>query len=61
MELANGVELRERRLAEREPGLAGAAGAASRGPPLSGTSYWLDLWLMAAFNLALFVFVYLLP
>nr|XP_004658689.2 uncharacterized protein C4orf3 homolog [Jaculus jaculus] len=35
--------------------------------PQSGTnglpkpSYWLDLWLFVLFDLALFVFVYLLP
>uniref|UniRef100_A0A803T3U5 Uncharacterized protein n=1 Tax=Anolis carolinensis TaxID=28377 RepID=A0A803T3U5_ANOCA len=42
-------------------GSAGGGGEVARGPPLSGTSYWLDFWLMILFDLALFVFVYLLP
>lgn len=28
---------------------------------LSGQSYWLDLWLFILFDLALFLFIYLLP
>uniref|UniRef100_A0A8C3INK7 Uncharacterized protein n=1 Tax=Chrysemys picta bellii TaxID=8478 RepID=A0A8C3INK7_CHRPI len=28
---------------------------------LSGQSYWLDVWLFVLFDLALLVFVYLLP
>uniref|UniRef100_A0A8C6X6F1 HCV F-transactivated protein 1 n=1 Tax=Naja naja TaxID=35670 RepID=A0A8C6X6F1_NAJNA len=66
MEAAEGVEIRGRGKAEREPDrlaaeVAGTRGNISRGPPLSGTSYWLDLWLMILFDLVLFVFVYLLP
>lgn len=36
--------------------------ANGEGPPaLSGQSYWLDLWLFVLFDVALFVFIYLLP
>uniref|UniRef100_A0A670Y0Y0 Uncharacterized protein n=1 Tax=Pseudonaja textilis TaxID=8673 RepID=A0A670Y0Y0_PSETE len=66
MEAAEGVEVRGRRKAEHEPDRLAAEVAETRqniscGPPLSGTSYWLDLWLMILFDLVLFVFVYLLP
>lgn len=65
MEAVEGVEVRERRKPEREPDRLAAevagTGNIACGPPLSGTSYWLDFWLMIFFDLVLFVFVYLLP
>lgn len=66
MEAAEGVEVRERRKTEPEPDrfaaeVTGTTGNIACGPALSGTSYWLDLWLMILFDLVLFVFVYLLP
>uniref|UniRef100_A0A8C3TJN3 Uncharacterized protein n=1 Tax=Chelydra serpentina TaxID=8475 RepID=A0A8C3TJN3_CHESE len=45
----------------REPEPAAANGDCSRPLSLSGQSYWLDVWLFVLFDLALLVFVYLLP
>ena len=38
-----------------------SAANGERPPALSGQSYWLDLWLFVLFDVALFVFIYLLP
>uniref|UniRef100_A0A8V0XV54 HCV F-transactivated protein 1 n=1 Tax=Gallus gallus TaxID=9031 RepID=A0A8V0XV54_CHICK len=38
-----------------------SAADGERPPALSGQSYWLDLWLFVLFDVALFVFIYLLP
>uniref|UniRef100_A0A493T2L2 Uncharacterized protein n=2 Tax=Anas platyrhynchos TaxID=8839 RepID=A0A493T2L2_ANAPP len=46
-------------LSEGGTGCRDAAAVAA--PALSGQSYWLDLWLFVLFDLALFVFIYLLP
>uniref|UniRef100_A0A674IBL3 Uncharacterized protein n=1 Tax=Terrapene triunguis TaxID=2587831 RepID=A0A674IBL3_9SAUR len=43
------------------PEPAAANGDCSRPLSLSGQSYWLDVWLFVLFDLALLVFVYLLP
>lgn len=51
---AAGSRRREQAAAERDA-------AAVAAPALSGQSYWLDLWLFVLFDLALFVFIYLLP
>uniref|UniRef100_A0A452IEE1 Uncharacterized protein n=1 Tax=Gopherus agassizii TaxID=38772 RepID=A0A452IEE1_9SAUR len=55
---AEGPEQRQR---GREPEPATANGDCSRPLSLSGQSYWLDVWLFVLFDLALLVFVYLLP
>uniref|UniRef100_A0A8C9G4T5 HCV F-transactivated protein 1 n=1 Tax=Pavo cristatus TaxID=9049 RepID=A0A8C9G4T5_PAVCR len=38
-----------------------SAADGERPPALSGQSYWLDLWLFVLFDVALFIFIYLLP
>uniref|UniRef100_A0A8C4YGQ8 Uncharacterized protein n=1 Tax=Gopherus evgoodei TaxID=1825980 RepID=A0A8C4YGQ8_9SAUR len=59
---AEGPEQRQRgREPEPEPEPATANGDCSRPLSLSGQSYWLDVWLFVLFDLALLVFVYLLP
>ncbi|TFK16227.1 zinc transporter ZIP8 [Platysternon megacephalum] len=55
---AAGLEPRQR---GREPEPTAANGDCSRPLSLSGQSYWLDVWLFVLFDLALLVFVYLLP
>uniref|UniRef100_A0A8D2L834 Uncharacterized protein n=1 Tax=Varanus komodoensis TaxID=61221 RepID=A0A8D2L834_VARKO len=67
MEAGEGVQVRERGRTSPGPGpdagvsSVAAAEVSARGPPLSGTSYWLDFWLLILFDLVLFIFVYLLP
>uniref|UniRef100_A0A8B9VCW9 Uncharacterized protein n=1 Tax=Anas zonorhyncha TaxID=75864 RepID=A0A8B9VCW9_9AVES len=39
----------------------GGLSVCSSKPPALHGSYWLDLWLFVLFDLALFVFIYLLP
>uniref|UniRef100_A0A8C4UH44 Uncharacterized protein n=1 Tax=Falco tinnunculus TaxID=100819 RepID=A0A8C4UH44_FALTI len=60
------MEAVARRQGGEEDGDAAAGGGSSsrrrsRALSLSGQSYWLDLWLFVLFDLALFVFIYLLP
>lgn len=66
MEAAEDAEVRARGRKEPEPTADAAAearavGKAQCGPPLSGTSYWLDFWLFILFDVLLFIFFYLLP